>query len=119
MKDAEKKSLHWTQIAERIVLSAFAAFLLYYAISGLAKGAIYMPSGRLAFRGTWFYGISAWLLGGAMICCAASAIYHVIRRFGQPYERKSWRLFRLSIRIVGWSMFVAAFVMCFLSSAAR
>ena len=119
MKDTEKKPLHWTQIAERIVLSAFAAVLLSYAISGLTKGAIYMPSGRASSRGFYLYGVSARLMAGALICCAASAIYHVIRRFGRPYERKNYRFLRLSIRAAGWTLFVAAFVVSFWSSSAR
>jgi hypothetical protein len=61
MKDPEKKPLHWTQIAEQIVLSVFACFLLYYAVSGLSKGAIYMPSGRASFRGFYLYGASMWV----------------------------------------------------------
>jgi hypothetical protein len=114
-----KTPIHWTQIAERIVLSVFACFLLYYAVSGLSKGAIYMPSGRASSRGFYLYGASMWLMAGAMFCCAASAIYHMIRRFGKPYEKKSWRLFRLSLRTAGWSMFAASFVAIFWSIATR
>jgi uncharacterized membrane protein len=119
MKDTEKKPLHWTQIAERIVLSAFSFFLLYYAISSLAKGVIYMPSGRASSRGFYLYGASAWFMAGAMICCAASASYHVIRRLGRPYERKRYRFLRLSIRAAGWTLFVAALVVGLLSSGTR
>lgn len=110
MTNALKKSLDWTQFIVPTVLSLFALLALNVAISGVLKGDLYIPSGRAAGRGIHFYGLSAWLMAGAITCGAASAVYHVVRCFGKPYEKKSYRYLRLTIRSLGWCLLIAALV---------
>jgi len=115
MKSTIKKPLRLSQIVETIILVPVAVLLFVYAANGLYRGKIYIPSGKLAYSGAYFYGLSARLIAGAFISLAVYLPYFLMHGLDRRHDKRSYLIFSRWIRIIGVSLAVAAFAIQFWS----
>lgn len=94
---------------ERIMNIILSSVMFLYGTFGVIIDDLYIPGKRSP--GTHFHGEPAWVLYGAFLCAVANMMSVVVDHYDRRNNEINYQRFARVTQIVGWTLFVLAFVL--------